>query len=130
MAASPAYSSTVNIGSAVVSATLDTSLTAPTHAVTVFTAGASGSQSYEVKYQALGTTVAGVINVFRVNGGTYYLIEQILVGAVTSSTTAVAWSTVRQYANDNFKSGDTLAFTVTIAGLQSLIAATVKGADY
>lgn len=130
MATSPGFASTVNVGSATASATLDTSLTAPTNVATVFTAGASGSKIDQITYQGLATTVAGVINVFRHDGSTYHLIDQVLVTAVTSSTTAVAFQAVRTYENLLLKNGETLRFTVTVAGLQSNIKVTAFGGDF
>lgn len=129
MATAPSFSATVNIGSALVSATLDTSLTAPTNIATALTAGASGTQVFEAVVEAVGTTVAGVFNVFRYDGSTYHLYDQILVTAITSSTTATAFRATRQYTNLILKSGDTLRVTQTIAGNQSMLKITVHGGD-
>lgn len=130
MATAPAFAATVNNGSALASATLDTSLTAPTNIATIFTAGASGSKCEEVVMQAVGTTVAGVINLFAYDGATYHLIDQFLVPVVTSSTTAKAWRVSRAYTNLVLKNGWTLRFTVTIAGLQSMIKGSAFGGDF
>lgn len=127
MASTPAFTSTVLVGSGLVPATLDTSLTAPTNATTIVTAGASGSKIEEIVFQAVGTTVAAVLNVFRHDGSTYHLIDQVLIEAVTSSTTAVGWRRVRQYSNLLFANAETLRVSQTVAGNQSLVKVTAFG---
>jgi hypothetical protein len=130
MSATPAFASTPKASGATASATLDTSLTAPTHTATIFTAGSSGSKVDEIDFLGLGTTAAGVINVFRARSGTYFLIDQILVTVVTSSTTAIAFKSTRTYENLLLQSGDTIEFTVTVSGLQSLIEGSAFGGDF
>ncbi len=130
MAASPAFAATPNVGAAMAPATLDTSLTTPSNTATAFTAGSSGSKVEEITVQGVLTTVAGVVNVFLHRGSTYYLIDQFLITVVTSSTTAVAYRQTRTYENLQLISGDTLQFTVTVAGLQSGFALTCYGGDY
>jgi len=129
MATTPAFAATVNNGSAIASATLDTSLTAPTNVATVLTAGASGSKIEEVVVQGLGTTVAGMCNLFLYDGATYHLLDQFTIAAVTSSTTAPAFRTYRTYSNLVLKTGWSLRFTVTVAGLQSLLKMSAFGGD-
>lgn len=70
--------------------------------VTIYTAGANcGSLIQNIKAQAVGTTNAGVLNLFHSvdNGSTWKLIGDLLVAAVTPSATAVAWS---GYFSGNF----------------------------
>lgn len=130
MASAPIFTGTVNTNAGIVNATLDTSYTAPTNVTSVFTAGASGSKVEEIRLNGLGTTVAGIVNLFRHDGSTYHLIDQFAVTALTASTTATAWSAIRTYQNLLLKSGDTLRVTNTIAGNQSLIKVTVFGGDF
>ncbi len=130
MATDPAFASTPLVGSGLASATLDTSLTAPTNITTVVTAGASGSKIEEVTLQAVGTTAAGVVNLFRYDGATYHLIDQVLVVAITSSTTALAWRFTKSYTNLFLANGDSLRFAVTVSGLQSLIKVTAFGGSF
>lgn len=130
MADTPSYAATLNISTGTAPATLDTSLTAPSNVTTVFTAAASGSRVEEITFQGLGTTAAGVINLFLVRSAAYKLIDQVLVTAVTSSTTAVAFRTSRQYANLLLETGDTLAITTTVSTNQAMIQATCYGADF
>lgn len=54
---------------------------------TVLTAGAQGTLVELVRVVAVGTTTAGVVRLFLHDGSTYYLYEEILVTAITPSTT-------------------------------------------
>jgi hypothetical protein len=99
MATSPAFAATPNVGSTPLSSSADSSYTAPSHAVTIFTPGASGGKVDEVRFVGTGTTVAGNINIFLYDGTTYHLIDQILVPAITPSTSTPAWTFVKPYAN-------------------------------
>lgn len=116
MASSPAFASTPSLGSASL-AGFDTSLTAPSTVSTIVTGGSSGTKINEIVIQGTGTTVAGVVNIFVYDGSAYSLIDQVLVSAVTSSTTAVAFRAVRQYANLVLPSSSwTLRATHTVTG--------------
>lgn len=130
MSSNPSFATTINVGSGLTNATLDTSLTAPTNITTIFTAGASGSKIEEITAIGVGTTVASNLNIFRYDGATYHLIDQFAVSAVSSSTTAVAYYNTKRYFNLFLKSGDTLRITNTVAGNQSLIKVTAFGADF
>lgn len=114
MASTPAFAATVVVGSGLITGA-DTSLTAPTTTTTIVTAGSSGTKIEEIVFQGTGTTVASVLNVFRYDGTTYHLIDQVLITAVTSSTTAVAFRAVRQYANLLLANGDTLRVSQTVS---------------
>lgn len=59
---------------------------------TIFTAGASGSRIDDIYIQATGTTTAGVVRLFIHDGTNARLLQEILVSAVTPSTTVQAWS--------------------------------------
>lgn len=115
MASTPSFAATVNVG-AIALGGFDTSLTAPSTVVTVVTGGTSGTKVEEIVLQGTGTTVAGVCNIFLYDGSTYHLYDQIPITAITSSTTAVAFRTVRQYANLIVKNGWTLRATHTVTG--------------
>lgn len=131
MASAPEFSATIKLGSGLVPATLDTSLTAPTNVTTIVTGAATGTKIEELVFQGVLTTVASVVNVFLYDGSTYHLYDQVLISAVTSSTTAVAFRTNRQYSNlflpDNTWS---LRVTNTVAGNQSGIKVTASGGDF
>lgn len=55
--------------------------------------GANGSRIDDIRIQAAGTTTAGVVRFFLSldNGTTKRLIREVLVPAVTPSTTVEAW---------------------------------------
>lgn len=91
MATTAQYASTPVFGSANLT-TADTSLTAPTTVGTVLTAGSSGTRIDYIDIQGVATTVAGLINLFVYDGTNYILWQQVPVVAVTSSTTAPAFS--------------------------------------
>ncbi len=130
MATAPSFAATPAVASALASGTLDTSLTAPTNVATLISGGTNGTKVEEVVFQAVGSSVAGVINLFLYDGSTYHLYDQFAVILQTSSTTASAWRATRSYANLIVKSGWSLRFTVTIAGLQSIIKGTATGGDF
>lgn len=60
--------------------------------VDVYTPGASGGRVDRVLVEATGTTTAGVIRLWLHNGSAYRLIEEILVSAITPSTSVKAFS--------------------------------------
>lgn len=91
MASAAQYASTPKVGSALLT-TADTSLTAPTTVGTVFTAGASGSRIDYIEIQGVATTSAGLVNLFIYDGTNYFLWQQVPILAITSSTTAPAFS--------------------------------------
>lgn len=130
MAAAPAFAATPNRGYALISATLDTSLTAPTHGVTIFTAGASGSKVDQITVQGVGTTVLAVCNIFAYDAVTYALIDQFLITAVTPSTTALAYEAIHTYENLILKANETLVATQEVAGNQSLLMLCSEGGDF
>ena len=61
---------------------------------TLIAAVAAGTHVTRITVQATGTTTAGVIRLFETNDGgtTKRLLEELLVPAVTPSTTVAAWS--------------------------------------
>lgn len=130
MATEPAFASTPNNSSGIAPATLDTSLTAPTNVTTVFTAGANGSKVEEIDIVELGTTVAGVLNIFLYDGATYHLFDSFLIVAHTVNTTTASLRTVKTYPNLVLKSGWSIRIATTVAGNQSMHKVSVFGGDF
>jgi hypothetical protein len=128
MAAAPAFAATPNNGSAAISATADTSYTSPANAVTIFTAGSSGSVVNSIEMVGNGTTVAGVINVFRKNGSNYYMIDAFVVPIVTPSTTVSVYSSRHTYPNLILKSGDSIVASSWASS--QLMTASAYGGDF
>jgi hypothetical protein len=133
MATTAQYAAIPKIGSALLT-TADTSLTAPSTVGTVFTAGASGSRIDYIEVQGVATTIAGIVNLFIFDGTNYFLYIQIPIQAVTSSTTAVAFSTtVSSNGNANLlpinlPTGYSLRATTSVA--QTGVRVVALGGDY
>jgi hypothetical protein len=128
VANAPAFASTPVCWSGLVPATLDTSLTAPTNVTTLGTAGTNGTQINEITCQAVGSTVAGEVNVFLYDGSTYHLYDQFQVPVWTSSTTQSAYRASKTYTNLWLPSNSwSLRVTNTIAGNQSMLKVTAIG---
>lgn len=132
MASTAAFAATPKVWTpGLVPATLDTSLTAPTNTTTIATGGASGSKIEEIAFVGVGTTVASVVNIFIHDGTTHHLVDQVLVAAVTSSTTAVAWRQVNRYNRLLLPTtSHTLRVSNTVSGNQSMIKCTASGGDF
>ena len=133
MATSAQYASTPVFGSATLT-TADTSLTAPTTVGTVLTAGASGTRIDYIDVQGVATTTSGLVNLFVYDGTNYILWAQVPVQAVTSSTTAPAF-TVALSSNGNanllpltLPTGYSLRATTSVA--QTGIRVTAYGGNF
>jgi hypothetical protein len=128
MATTPAFAATPNNASAQISSTADTSYTNPANAVTLFTAGSSGSKVEEIRMVGTGTTVAGVVNVFRKNGSSYYMFDSFVITVVTPSTTQDPFRASKTYANLILKSGDSIVASSWAAN--QLVCGSGFGGDY
>ena len=131
MATSPQFAATPLVGAVQIS-TADTSLTAPTSAGVVVTAGSSGSRIDEVVVLAPATVAAGLVRLFLYNGTSYFLWREVAVTATTPSTTVAAFtSSVRNDTRSDLAllvlpSGWSLRATTTIAQTINVFA-TVAG---
>lgn len=86
MATAPAYAATPRHAVGALSAA-NTNRDGTGTVVTVFTAGASGSRIDKVRVVAKATTTAGVVRLFIYDGTDYALWKEVLVTAITPSTT-------------------------------------------
>jgi hypothetical protein len=133
MSTSAQYASTPKFGSATLT-TADTSLTAPTTVGTIVSAGASGTRIDYIDIQGVATTVAGLINLFVYDGTSYILWQQVPVIAITSSTTAPAFSAyLSSNSNANIMpltlpTGYSLRATASVA--QTGVRVTAYGGDF
>ena len=59
---------------------------------TILTAGSNGTRIDDIKIQATGTTTAGAVRLFLHDGTNARLYDEILVPAITPSTTVEAFS--------------------------------------
>jgi hypothetical protein len=80
------YASTPKIGVGVVT-TGDTSRTAPTNVVDIFTAGANGSRIDRINLAGIGTTLASTIRLFLVPGNQGAPIQSITYSGTTATVT-------------------------------------------
>ncbi len=128
MAANPDFASTPLVGSATLSATADSSYTAPTHAVSVVSAGASGSKIEEVRFVGTGTTVAGVVVLYLYDGTNYHVYDSVVVTVVTPSTTQGPFEQVNAYPNLELPNGWSLYATSFVAS--QLINVVATGGSY
>ena len=128
MAGSPNFSATPTRGSAQLSSTPDTSYTAPSHTVTIFTAGANGGIVNEIDLVGAGTTVAGVVNIFYYDTSSYWLIDSFVVPVVTPSTTIAPYRASRTYANLILAGNHTIVATSWAAN--QLITASAFGGSF
>ena len=135
MATDPQFASVVQLAAAQLTGAAETSLTTPTTAVTVLTAGANGTKIEEIVIHAIGAsltqaTSAGFVYVF-INDGAWHLYDTIPITAVTPSATAIApFRTSRTYTNLWIKSGSTLRASNSVVGNQNFLMMSVFGGDY
>lgn len=91
MSTSAQYAATVRGANAQVT-TANTNRNGTGTIVSVFSAGASGSRIDDIYIVATGTTTAGVVRLFISDGTNIRLWQEILVTAITPSTTVQVWS--------------------------------------
>jgi hypothetical protein len=92
MATTAQYASTVRAAVAQVS-TANTNRDGTGTIVTVLTAGSSGSRVDDIWVVATGTTTAGVVRLFINDGTNTRLWQELLVAAITPSTTVQVFNT-------------------------------------
>lgn len=98
MATDPAFAVTPRIGAVSIS-TAETSLTAPTNVGTLITAVAAGTRIAEIVVKCAATSAASIVRVFLHDGTSYFLLDEIVVAAATSSNTGATTRVSSSYAN-------------------------------
>lgn len=91
MATTAQYASTVQNASAQIS-TANTNRNGTGTIVSVMTGATNGTRIDDISIVATGTTTAGVVRLFISDGTNIRLWQEILVSAVTPSTTVQVWS--------------------------------------
>lgn len=91
MATTAQYASTVRTAIAQIS-TANTNRNGTGTIATVITGAATGTRVDDITITATGTTTAGVVRLFINDGTTSYLWQEILVTAITPSTTQQVFS--------------------------------------
>ena len=114
MAVAPNFAATPRCSSVSISSA-DTSRTAPTNVGTLFTAGASGSRIDEIDIAAAGATTANVVRLFIYNGSTYFLLQEVLIAAITPSASVAAFSTAISFNSLVIPSGHSVRVTTNNA---------------
>lgn len=102
MASAPIFAATPKVGQVNI-ATANTARDGTGTLGTVYTAGSSGSLIYKIQFTATGTTTAGVLRLFLTNtsGTSPMLLEEIVVPAVTPSTTVRVFEYILTYAQNS-----------------------------
>lgn len=114
MAITPQFASTVKTG--VVSiGTAETSRTAPTNVGTLVTAAANSTRIDEINIVATGTTTAGAVRIFVYNGTSYFLLREVIVPAITPSTTVAVFSNTLVFSNLVIPTGYSIRVTTNNA---------------
>lgn len=91
MATTAQYASTVQTAQAQIS-TANTNRNGTGTIGTVITGATNGTRVDDISIVATGTTTAGVIRLFISDGSNVRLWQEILVSAITPSTTVQVWS--------------------------------------
>lgn len=130
MATEPIFAATPHIAAGLIPATADTSRTAPANVTTIFTAAAGGSKVEEITLEAVGTTVAGIVNIFLYDGATYHLYDQFLLLAITLATTQLGYRASHTYSNLVLPSGWSVRVSGEVVANQSMVKVTVLGGDF
>jgi hypothetical protein len=98
MATDPAFAVTPRIGAVSIS-TAETSLTAPTNVGTLITSVAAGTRIAEIVVKCAATSAASIVRVFLYDGTTYFLFDEIVIAAATSSNTGATTRVSTLYLN-------------------------------
>lgn len=125
----PLFTLTANCQTIAGTATANTSRTTFATGFDIMTGGADGTKVEGIWFTAVGTTTAGVIRVWHSVGGSYRLIDELLVTAITPSATVAVFQTLWKPKVGPFvlQPGDKLGFTTHNA---EAFNATPVGGDY
>jgi hypothetical protein len=130
MATAPAFAVTPHNMCGLVPATADTSSTAPTNVTTLGSAASTGTKISQIDVIPVGTTVAGIVNIFIYDGSAYHLLTPVTIGAATVNTTNAPLPQTFTYDNLSLLTGWSLRCTTTVTGNESLVTVNAYGADY
>ena len=98
MATAPTFAVTPRIG-AVSIATAESSYTAPTNVGTLITGVTAGTRVNEIVIKSAATSAAAVVRIFLYDGTTYWLFDELVIGAATGSSTVAQYRTRVTYDN-------------------------------
>lgn len=102
MASAPIFAATPKLGIVQIT-TANTARDGTGTLATLYTAGSSGSLIYKIQIVATGTTTANVVRLFVTDtgGANPRMIEEIIVPAITPSTTVRVFEYVLVYPQNN-----------------------------
>jgi hypothetical protein len=69
----------------------------------------------QINIVATGTTTAGVVRIFVYNGTNYFLLREVLVSAITPSTTVAVFSSTLVFSNLVIPTGYSIRVTTNNA---------------
>ncbi len=106
-------------GASVTTAQTDKTGATASNIVSAYTAvtaasGGQGALIQDITLNGTATMSAGTVVIFKNVGSTRYFLKEVLVTAVTSSATAVAWTSGKLELNEWLSPGDKLDFMTTI----------------
>ena len=125
MATQPQFAAAPRIERALVT-TAEAALDGSGNVVSVFTAGSQGSYISNIVIKAIQNTTAGMIRIFTSQSGSYRLLEEVSVTAITKSATVKAFSST---LNLNLPIPNGTSIGVSTEKTESFII-TVEGGDY
>jgi hypothetical protein len=131
MANDPQFAATPLYGVALTPATLDTSLTAPTHTAQILASQTNGCKIEQIRFVQVATTAAaGIVNLFLYDGTNYRLFDFYTFAAVSLSTTSELAPVDKYYPNLIIPTGWQLVCSVTVAAGQSAFNVHAFGGAY
>ena len=120
MASAPSFASTPRVAGA--SVATNTARDGTGAITTVLSAGSSGTKINEVVVKSTGQPADSVVTLFLFDGTSYYLFDEIDLGAPTAgSTTAAAYRTSVRYDNVVIPNGWSLRAAVTVAATSGAV---------
>jgi hypothetical protein len=90
--ANPVFTDTPIAKPVAITATANTSRTTFTTGTDLYTTAGAGFLLYGIDLVATATTTAGVIRIWLHDGTSYFMIGEVLVTAITPSTSVAVWS--------------------------------------
>lgn len=124
-ATQPTYYDAPLIGATSLSASVDTSFTAPTHAASVVTSSASAQTIYQLRFIQTATTAAtSYVNLFLYDGSAYHYFDVFAVPIYTMGAGSAQSPPIDKfYRNLDIPAGwSLLATTATTASVGNVIA--------
>ena len=82
----------------------------------------NGSKCYEINWKAKATTTPGMLCIWRYDGTTSHLMDELPITGVTASNTAASESGRKTYENLALKNNEALYVSVTVANDLSVFA--------